>query len=133
MKVTVYLKLSHQTWAIFRVKGLCQRSRTEQENLANHKGGKKTEESLFTEKKTRIKVGNRRESIINQQRGMKSKTYKMPLESLPASKLSFTQALPAAEPSQEMRILVFVTVRFLELQDGIILLIYWLSDYVPLS
>ena len=43
----------------------------------------------------------------------------MPLESLAASKLGFTQillesirALPAAEPSQEMQILILVTVRF---------------------
>lgn len=62
---------------------------------------------------------DRRESIVNPQRGMKSKNYKMPLEFLAASKLGFTQilleyirALPAAEPSQEMQILVFVTVKF---------------------
>ena len=92
--------ISQKDFVVGSIKGLCQGSRQKK-------------------KKERIEAGNRRESIVNPQQDMKSKNYKIPRESLAASKLGFTQillesirALPAAEPSQEMQILILVTVRF---------------------
>ena len=62
--------------------------------------------------------------------------YEMPLESHVTSKALIPESLSASESSQEKQILVFVIVRFVNLQDGIMFLIFYIcSDqaYVLLS
>ena len=94
------------------LKKSCQRSRTETENPASHKRGKKTDESPFVAKEWElVRLTKRNQTQIHSEALIQN--YQMLLESHVARKvLNFLpesiREVPAAESSQEMQILIIL-------------------------